>query len=90
MTRVWNVSDPAAPEDGVLCDRTTPYGNPYVIGRDGNREQVIAKFRCDVLPTLDVSALRGRDLLCHCKPKACHVDWILRKANGGGSPWKRL
>lgn len=34
-----------------------------------------------VLPTLDVSALRGKDLICFCKPKRCHCDPILIKAN---------
>ena len=87
--RVWNVNDPQAPADGVLCDRTTPYGNPFIIGRDGTRAQVIERFRCEKLPSLDVSALRGRDLLCHCKPKPCHVDWIFRKANGPASPWRK-
>jgi hypothetical protein len=29
------------------------------------------------LPTLDLSLLRGRDLVCYCKPYRCHGDSIL-------------
>jgi hypothetical protein len=29
----------------VLIDRTTIYGNPYEIGVDGTRKEVIAKFK---------------------------------------------
>ncbi len=29
----------------ILIDRSGPYGNPYLIGRDGNRLEVIQKFR---------------------------------------------
>ena len=31
--------------DGVWVDRRSPYGNPFHIGRDGTREEVIAKYR---------------------------------------------
>lgn len=43
---------------------------------------VIAKFEKHVLPDLDVTALTGRDLLCHCVPEPCHCEPIFRKANG--------
>ncbi len=29
----------------VYVGRPSPLGNPYALGRDGNREQVIAKYR---------------------------------------------
>ncbi len=29
----------------VYIGRPGPWGNPFVIGRDGTREQVIAKYR---------------------------------------------
>jgi len=28
----------------VLIDRTTPYGNPFIIGKDGTREEVCEKY----------------------------------------------
>lgn len=80
--RVWNVRDPAAPADGVRIDRGTPWGNPFKVGIDGNRATCIRRFEHEVLPLLDLEPLRGRDLLCHCKPKACHGDPILRALYG--------
>ena len=38
-------------------------------------------FEREVLPTLDVTALRDKNLLCYCAPKRCHCDAIMRKAN---------
>ncbi len=46
-----------------------------------SREEVIRKFECEVLPTLDLMPLRGKDLVCYCAPKACHADVLLREAN---------
>jgi len=39
------------------CSRGSPYGNPFVIGVDGDRDQVCDRFEREILPTLDVSAL---------------------------------
>ena len=79
--RVLNKYRDEMPPDAVNCMRGTPYGNPFVIGRDGDRDEVCDLFEREVLPDLDVSALRGRDLVCCCKPKRCHCDGILKKAN---------
>ena len=35
----------------VRVDRATPWGNPFVIGRDGDRESVIAAYRDRYLPS---------------------------------------
>ena len=69
------------PSNAVYCGRGSPYGNPFIIGKDGNRDEVCEKFEKLILPSLDVSKLRGKDLICYCKPKRCHCDAILRKAN---------
>ncbi len=81
VPKVFNKRLHSAPAGAVYIGRGSPYGNPFRIGPDGNRAQVIRKFECEVLPTLDVTALRGKDLLCFCKPWPCHGDLILRKAN---------
>lgn len=75
-----------SPEDSVYIGRPSIFGNPFVIGRDGNREEVIAKYRMhlDFNPDLKVLAyqmLRGKDLVCHCAPLACHGDILLKIAN---------
>jgi hypothetical protein len=60
-------------------------GNPFVIGRDGSREEVIERYRAwlasqpDLLDALD--ELRGRDLVCWCAPQACHDDLLIELAN---------
>lgn len=79
--KVWNKRDPEAPADAVYVGRGSPYGNPFRIEFGRGRKRAIERFRCEVLPTLDVAALRGRDLVCFCAPKPCHADLILEKAN---------
>lgn len=71
----------AYPENAVYVGRGSPWGNPFVIGKDGTRDEVIDRFCEEILPSLDVSSLRGKDLVCFCKPKRCHADYILKKAN---------
>jgi hypothetical protein len=85
--RVWNLRDKhrnPPPRGAVYCGRGTPYGNPYIAGQHGSRDTVIDKFEKFVLPDLDVSRLRGKHLLCWCKPLRCHCDSILQKANDDG------
>lgn len=80
MPRVLNKYRDQIPGDAVYCGRGSPYGNPFVMGRDGDRDTVCDRFEIEVLPTLNVSALRGKDLVCFCAPKRCHCDPILIKA----------
>ncbi len=79
--KVHNKYANTAPAGAVYIGRGSPYGNPFVIGRDGTREDVIRKFEEITLPGLDVRALRGKHLVCYCHPKACHGDSIMKKAN---------
>jgi len=71
-----------------LIDRTSPLGNPYKIGPDGTREEVIEKYRRYVNTNLSPRALRTLQkirealkeedvvLVCWCAPKPCHGDII--------------
>lgn len=79
--KVWNRRDPNTPADAVYVGRGTPWGNPFVIGKHGERDEVCDRFEREVLPTLDLKPLRGKHLVCWCAPKRCHADAILRKAN---------
>jgi hypothetical protein len=45
MARVLNKKRDGMPADAVYIGRPSKWGNPFVIGRDGTREQVIAKYR---------------------------------------------
>jgi Domain of unknown function (DUF4326) len=87
VPRVWNVHRPH-PSGAVRVDRTTPYGNPFHIGRDGTREEVCDKYEFWIfqpeqleLRMMMLRLLRGKDLLCHCHPLECHADTILKIAN---------
>ena len=81
MPKVHNIYHKSAPEGAVYIGRGSKYGNPFRIGRDGTRDQVCDRFEKEILPHLDVSELRGKDLVCFCKPARCHGDAILEKAN---------
>lgn len=86
------------PPGAVLCDRTTGFGNPFVVGKHGDHDQCCDKFdtwidtgqnfrnesateekRQWILN--NVKSLKGKDLLCWCKPKRCHTETLARKAN---------
>ena len=65
----------------VYIGRPSVYGNPFIIGKDGTRAEVIQKFKKyarknkrvrDAIMALPKNAILG----CHCKPKACHGDVI--------------
>jgi hypothetical protein len=77
---VWNKRHGNAPPNAVYVGRGTPWGNPFVIGRDGDRDAVCDRFEREVLPTLDVSRLSGKHLICWCAPLRCHADALLRAA----------
>lgn len=62
------------------------FGNPFIIGRDGSRAEVIEKYRdhVDRSPGLRQrirQELRGRVLGCWCAPEACHGDVLAKVAN---------
>lgn len=76
QTRVVNCK---TNEYDVLIDRTTEYGNPFKIGKDGNRDKVIKKFADNCPDDLDLYPLVGKRLGCHCKPLDCHGDVYVEK-----------
>lgn len=69
----------------VYIGRPSKWGNPFKIGIDGDREQVIEKYRKWLLsnPALlrCLSELKGKVLGCWCKPDACHGDVLVEYAN---------
>lgn len=86
--KVHNRHHRTAPADAVYIGRGSPWGNPFRIGdfwrergRNMTREDVIERYRIHVLPTLNLAPLKGKHLLCYCKPAACHGDLLLKSAN---------
>lgn len=69
----------------VYIGRPSIWGNPFVIGRDGNRTQVIEKYRTWLMrqPRLlmQLKELKGKTLGCWCSPLACHGDVLAELAN---------
>lgn len=64
----------------VYIGRGSKWGNPFVIGRDGDRAEVIRLYREYLLSRPDllaeVRSLKGKTLGCYCKPQACHGDLL--------------
>lgn len=70
----------------VYIGRPSRWGNPFKIGPDGTRSQVISKYRQWVMKTKpftvdDLRELRGKRLGCYCKPQPCHGDVLAELAN---------
>jgi hypothetical protein len=68
----------------VYIGRPSKWGNPFVVGEDGTREQVIQKYRVWLLEQPDLLAslpeLKGKVLGCWCAPRACHGDVLAELA----------
>lgn len=85
MCRVLNKHHAGIPAGAVYIGRGSKWGNPFRIGRDGDRAAVVAKYerwladQHHLLRALD--ELHGCDLVCFCAPRACHGDLLLRLAN---------
>lgn len=69
----------------VYIGRPSVWGNPFVVGRDGNRKEVLTKYRAWLLTQPELLAklpeLRGKVLGCYCKPKLCHGDVLAELAD---------
>jgi hypothetical protein len=86
MPKVLNKRRHGVPPGAVYIGRPSKWGNPFVIGRDGDRAEVLDKYRRWLAGQPDVIAaarreLAGRDLVCWCAPAACHGDILVEIAN---------
>jgi ParB-like chromosome segregation protein Spo0J len=69
----------------VRVDRGTRYGNPFVLGEDGDRNEVCDAYRLHYLPHKPSIAERagdlvGKVLICHCYPERCHAEYLVKLA----------
>ncbi len=75
-------------DNTVLIDRRTKWRNPFRLGADGDREQVIARYRVHLwerirageVPLEELAELDGCWLACWCEPLPCHGDVLARAA----------
>jgi len=79
-------------EFDVDISRTSKWGNPFVIGRDGTRIEVITKYLAHLERHPELLAalheLRGLRLGCWCKPRDCHGDILAELADSLATPHK--
>jgi hypothetical protein len=65
----------------VYIGRPSKWGNPFEIGKDGTRKEVIEKYKNWILGQPDLldslHELEGKTLGCFCKPKECHGDILI-------------
>lgn len=70
----------------VYIGRPSKWGNPFVIGKDGDRDEVIRKYREWIKTQPELLAalpeLKGKALGCWCSPRACHGDVLAELADG--------
>jgi hypothetical protein len=65
----------------VYIGRPGKWGNPFVLGKHGDRDTVMKKYR-DYLAGNgerlgELNELRGKVLGCFCYPEACHGDILI-------------
>lgn len=69
----------------VRIDRRSPWGNPFEMGPDGDRDTVIRNYADHYLPhkpslLAKLPELRGKALGCWCAPEPCHGDVLKARA----------
>ena len=72
----------------VYIGRGSPFGNPYRIGDNGDRNQVLSLYREYFTKRLTnpkfrdmVLSLKDKVLGCYCVPLKCHGDIIIEYLN---------
>lgn len=84
MTRQILNRHHAVPGNWVYVGRGSFLGNPFRIGKDGTREEVIEKYREWFAKQWEKASFRkkvneyvgDKDLMCYCAPEACHAEVI--------------
>jgi hypothetical protein len=70
-------------QDYIYIGRPSRWGNPFLIGRDGTREEVIEKYR-EYIQSMEhnlheeLARLKGKKLGCWCHPEPCHGDVLVK------------
>ena len=89
--KVLNKHKDIIPAEAVYVGRGSPWGNPFIIGKDGDRMQVIHKYQKLVNENMLSNypefyewllPLKDKDLVCFCAPLPCHADILKWLANG--------
>jgi hypothetical protein len=86
---VLNKHKHGIPTGAVYIGRGSMWGNPFVMGKHGDRDSVVeqhAKYLHNQVRTGEVTLqqlaqLYKKDLVCFCAPHKCHGDTLERAAN---------
>ena len=77
-------------DDYAYIGRPSIFGNPFEIGKDGDRRQVVEKYKVWFYKRLEdpsfyqeVWKLKGKSLGCWCAPLLCHGNVIAEYLDGG-------
>ena len=67
----------------VAIDRSSEWGNPFVLGKDGDRDAACSFFETKWMPIAGrfrkaAAALTGKVLVCHCYPERCHGEALIK------------
>lgn len=87
MPKVLNKKHDLIPlGEAVYIGRPSPFGNPFIIGQHGDRDEVIRLYADYLVSNPELmekvrTELRGHDLVCWCAPEPCHGDVLLYFAN---------
>ncbi|MCK9227634.1 MAG: DUF4326 domain-containing protein [Syntrophorhabdaceae bacterium] len=72
----------------IYIGRPGPFGNPFVVGKDGTRDEVIEKYEEYVRSSPDLmekirKEIPGKVLGCWCAPRRCHGEVLIKIADEG-------
>lgn len=69
----------------IYIGRPSKWGNPFILGRDGDREGVIKKYeiwlKTETNLLASIPELKNKVLGCYCHPLPCHGDILAKLAN---------
>lgn len=94
MPRVLNKYRDQIPKGAIYIGRGSPWGNPYSHLK-GSKAIVVPtrELAIDIFRTYAIARnrmkphwlepLRGKDLVCYCKPLSCHGDVLLELLEKG-------
>ena len=79
--KVLNKYKDKMPPGSIYIGRGSKWGNPFVVGKDGTREEVIEKYAHWIFtqPHLmnSLHEIRGKNLVCFCAPLMCHGNVLV-------------
>lgn len=81
---VLNKHKQGIPTGAIYIGRGSKWGNPFIIGRDGDRDAVCEKYeeylkkqvQAGTVTLEELAVLNGKDLVCFCAPARCHGDTL--------------